>query len=61
MGKYKLMMKYKALGTDIAMVSLLYPLFYGKRLGERKEIYSDLGGIDNRKGENYYIKVMKKT
>jgi hypothetical protein len=53
MGKYKLMMKYKALGTDIAMVSLLYPLFYGKRLGERKEIYSDLGGIGNRKGENY--------
>lgn len=27
MGKHKLMMKYKALGTDIAMVSLLYPLF----------------------------------
>ena len=27
MGKYNLMMKYKALGTDIAMVSLLYPLF----------------------------------
>jgi hypothetical protein len=45
--------RYKALGTDIAMVSLLYPLFYGKRLGERKEIYSDLGGIGNRKGENY--------
>ena len=68
MGKHKLMMKYnearkcpppQQVGARIPkQAASISPASLKRQAG--KEIYSDLGGINNRKGENYYIKVMKK-